>query len=70
LYATENPEVVTGRTPRGHFKVAGAADDEVADNLRIPGSPDQLERIAGEKVDRADRRIMAGQQASQCRLGP
>jgi hypothetical protein len=55
---------------RGHFKAAGAADDEVADNLRIPCSPDQLERIAGEKVDRADRRIMAGQQASQRRLGP
>ena len=55
---------------RGHFKAASAADDEVADNLRIPGSPDQLERIAGEKVDRADRRIMAGQQASQRRLGP
>ena len=43
---------------RGHFKAAGAADDEVADNLRIPGSPDQL----------ADRRIMAGKQASQRRL--
>jgi hypothetical protein len=47
---------------RGHFEAAGSADDEVAANLRFLGGADQLGRIAGKKMNRADCGVMAGQQ--------
>ena len=47
------------------FEAAGAADDQIARHAGFPDSGDQLVRIAGGEMHRADHRVMALEAAAR-----